>query len=75
MHRLLPSVIKDLKKENEILKSEVKIQKDVTNEKNQQIMDLRSQVCHNLDLKKEKEDLKSEVKIQKDVTNARNRIH
>ena len=48
MHRLLPSVIKDLKKENEILKSEVKIQKDVTNEKNQQIMDLRSQVCHNL---------------------------
>ena len=27
LHRLLPSVIKDLKKENEILKSEVKIQK------------------------------------------------
>ena len=38
----------DLKKENEDLKSELKIQKDVRNEKNQQIMDLRSQVCHNL---------------------------
>lgn len=72
LHRLLLSVIKDLKKENEILKSEVKIQKDVTNEKNQQIMDLRSQVCHNLDLKKENEDLKSELKIQKDVRNEKN---
>ena len=72
LHRLLPSVIKDLKKENENLKSEVKIQKDVTNEKNQQIMDLRSQVCHNLDLKKENEDLKSKLKVQKDERNEKN---
>ena len=38
LHRLLPSAVKNLKEENDDLKSEVKA-------KNQQIMDLRNQAC------------------------------
>ena len=45
LHRLLPSAVKNLKKENDDLKSEIKAQKSIIDEKHQQIMDLRNQAC------------------------------